>query len=340
MGIAPLERNGVNWKLLIVLCWSWTQTGWAADTNSTAPAEFAGPPTVIIAVGAAGETDFGTEFTKSAELWRKAGETAQAQPVLIGLTPTNAITDLAQLRQTLLQEPTNAPAELWLILIGHGTYDGKEARFNLRGPDLSATELAEWLKPFRRPTVVINCASSSGPFIQPLSAPNRVIVTATRSGSEENYARFGSFIAAAIADPQADLDKDDQTSLLEAFLLASRQVSEFYVAAGRLQTEHALLDDNGDRFGTSTDFFRGVQAIKKPTGGNTVDGSWAQQLHLVRSREELALPAPLRAQRDALEQALKALRRAKHNMAETEYYDRLERLLLSLAAIYSPVETR
>lgn len=325
----------MNWKLLIALCWSWTQTGWTVDTNSTATANFAGPPTVIIAVGAAGETDFGTEFAKSAELWRKAGETAHAQPVLIGLTPTNNVTDLTWLRQTLLQEPTNAPAELWLILIGHGTYDGKEARFNLRGPDLTATELAEWLKPFRRPTVVINCASASGPFIQPLSAPNRVIVTATRSGSEENYARFGPFIAAAIADPQADLDKDDQTSLLEAFLQASRQVSEFYAAAGRLQTEHALLDDNGDRLGTPADFFRGVQAIKKPTGGNTVDGSWAQQRHLVRSREELALPAPLREQRDALEQALNTLRRSKQNFSEPEYYQRLEQLLLQLAQIYT-----
>lgn len=328
-----MERIGVNWKLLIVLCLNWTQTGWSAGTNSTAP--LAEPPTIIIVVGAAGETDFGIEFAKAAELWRKAGETAQAQPVLIGLTPTNTSPDLAQLKQTLLLEPTNALSELWLILIGHGTFDGKEARFNLRGPDLTASELAEWLQPFRRPIIVINCASASGPFIQPLSAPNRVIVTATRSGSEENYARFGQYIATAIADPQADLDKDDQTSLLEAFLLASRQVSEFYAAAGRLQTEHALLDDNGDRLGTPADFFRGVQAIKKPTGGNTVDGSWAQQLHLVRSREELALPAPLRNQREALEQALNHLRAAKQNFNEPEYYERLERLLLQLAKIYT-----
>ena len=138
------------------------------------------------------------------------------------------------------------------MVIGHGTFDGKEAKFNLRGPDLSAADLAEWLKPFRRPVAVINCASASSPFINKLSATNRVIIAATRSGYEQNYARFGEYISSAVADPQADLDKDGQTSLLEAFLMASRRVAEFYNTEGRLATEHALLDDNGDGLGTPT----------------------------------------------------------------------------------------
>ena len=164
------------------------------------------------------------------------------------------------------------------MLIGHGTFDGKEAKFNLRGPDLSATELAAWLKPFRRPVIVINCASSSSPFLNQLSAPERIIVTATRSGYEDNFARFGKFMAEAIADPAADLDKDGQTSLLEAFLMASRRVKEFYEADGRLVTEHALLDDNGDGLGTPADFFRGVRAVKKPVEGGSVDGVRANQI--------------------------------------------------------------
>ena len=65
----------------------------------------------------------------------------------------------ALLRRALASEPTNAPAPLWLVLIGHGTFDGKEARFNLRGPDLTATELALWLQPIRRPMAVIDTSS-------------------------------------------------------------------------------------------------------------------------------------------------------------------------------------
>jgi len=292
-------------------------------------------PTVIVAVGAAGEEEFGKEFAQWAELWTQASAKAEAKPVAIGFGPTNSATDLTMLKQVLAREPTNSTAELWLVLIGHGTFDGKEAKFNLRGPDLSATELAEWLKPFQRPVVVINCASSSSPFLNKLSGPNRVIVTATKSGYEENFARFGKFIAETITDATADLDKDGQTSLLEAFLMASRRVAEFYEAAGRLATETALLDDNGDGLGTPADFFRGVRAVKKSAGGGSVDGLRAHQIHLVRSAQEQQMPAELRARRDELELALAKLRDAKATFAEDEYYRRLENLMTQLARLYA-----
>ena len=291
--------------------------------------------TVILAVGAAGEEDFGKEFRQWAEVWKKAGEPAVAKLVSVGLAPTNATSDLTFLKLAFAAEPTNSTAELWLVLIGHGTFDGKEAKFNLRGPDLSASELAEWLKPFHRPVVVINCASASGPFLNKLSAAGRVIVTATKSGAEENYARFGQFIATAIADPTADLDKDGQTSLLEAFLMASRRVAEYYESEGRLATEHALLDDNGDGLGTPADFFRGVRAVKKPASGGSVDGLRAHQIHLVRSAQEQQMPPELRARRDELELAIARLRESKPQLGEEEYYRQLEILMLELAALHS-----
>jgi hypothetical protein len=290
--------------------------------------------TVVVAVGAAGEEEFGKEFMKWAELWEKAGARAGAKYIAIGVGPTNEITDLSFLKQTLETEPKESSAELWLVLIGHGTFDGKEAKFNLRGPDMSATELAEWLKPFRRPIAVINSASSSSPFINKLSAPERVIVTATRSGYEQNYARFGQFIAEAIADPTADLDKDERTSLLEAFVMASRRVQEFYEAEGRLATEHALLEDNGDGLGTPADFFRGVRAVKKPAEGATVDGLRAHQLHLVRSEREQKMPPETRVRRDELELAVARLRDSKGKLGEDEYYRRLENLMTELAKLY------
>lgn len=291
--------------------------------------------TVIVAVGAAGEEEFGKDFAKSADLWEKASEQAGAKQVRIGFGPTNAASDLALLKDALAREPTNSMNELWLVMIGHGTYDGKEAKFNLRGPDLSATELADWLKPFRRPVIVINCASSSSPFLNKLSSPNRVIVTATRSGHEENFARFGKYVAQTITDLSADLDKDGQTSVLEAFIMASRRVGEFYEAEGRLATEHALLDDNGDGLGTPADFFRGVRAVKKPAGGGLVDGLRANQIHLIRSTEEQQLPPQLRERRDELERAIARLRETKGTLREDDYYQKLEQLMLELASLYA-----
>jgi hypothetical protein len=336
MGIAAVERNGLKVRFLIAVAWAWA---WVALGNGTDGTNATNQPTVLVAVGAAGEEEFGKEFANWAEVWRKASDQGGAKPVAVGLVPTNATTDLSVLKQALASEPTNSTAELWLVLIGHGTFDGKEAKFNLRGPDLSATELAEWLKPFRRPVIVINCASSSSPFLNQLSAPERIIVTATRSGYEDNFARFGKFMAEAIADPAADLDKDGQTSLLEAFLMASRRVKEFYEADGRLVTEHALLDDNGDGLGTPADFFRGVRAVKKPAEGGSVDGVRANQIQLVRSPQEQQMSPEVRARRDELELAVMRLRDAKATFGEDQYYQRLENLMLELAKVYSTGST-
>jgi hypothetical protein len=143
-------------------------------------------------------------------------------------------------------------------------------------------------------------------------------------------------MAESVADAAADLDKDGQTSVLEAFIMASRRTSEFYEAEGRLVTEHALVDDNGDALGTSVDFFRGVRAVKKPAGGGMVDGLRAHQVHLVRSREEQQLSPQLRARRDDLELAIARLREAKSTLREDEYYQKLERLMLELARLYGP----
>jgi hypothetical protein len=132
---------------------------------------------------------------------------------------------------------------------------------------VSDKELADWLRPCNRPLAVIDCASASAPFLNKLSAPGRVVVTATRTGGEVHYARFGDYLSAAIADPAADLDKDGQTSLLEAFLAASHQTAEFYKQAGRLATEHALLEDNGDALGTPADWFQGTRAVRAAKAG-------------------------------------------------------------------------
>ncbi len=291
---------------------------------------------VIVAVGAGGEQEYEDEFRQSAQLWQTAASKGEAKVSMVGLEEESSTNDLARLKTAIAQAPKSGPGELWLVLIGHGTFDGQEAKFNLRGPDLAAKELAEWLKPFQRPLAIINCASASGPFLNLLSGTNRVVVTSTKSGYEQNYARFGKYFSQALLDPEADLDKDGQVSLLEAFLSASRHVAEFYETNNRLATEHALIDDNGDGLGTPADWFSGLRPVKKAEGGASPDGWRAHQFYLVRSPEEQARNAAWRAHRDALELAILQLRESKDTLGEDDYYTRLETLLVELARLYAP----
>lgn len=296
-------------------------------------------PTVIVVVGAAGDNDYEPNFATQAAQWEKVCQLANCQRITIGLESDAAATPKTahdRLQETLAAEAKESKGELWVVLIGHGTFDGKEAKFNLRGPDLSGSELAGWLKPFQRPLAVIDTASASAPFLAKLSASNRVIVTSTRSGNEHNFARFGQFLAEAMTDPKSDLDQDGQTSLLEAFLTAANRVAEFYKTEGRLATEHALIDDNGDGLGTPSDWFRGTRAVKKAGSGAAPDGARARQFHLVRSEAEQKLTPEQRARRDDLELAIEDLRERKTKLGDEEYYRRLEILLLDLAKVYAP----
>ena len=290
--------------------------------------------TVIVVVGAAGSPEYGAQFVKCAQLWEQACSKGGAKFASIGLSEVNNPDDRITLQRTLAAEIQQTGAALWLVLVGHGTFDGRTARFNLRGPDVSANDLAEWLKPVQRPLIIINSASSSAPFLNKLSGPGRVLITATKSGYEQNYARFGEYFAGAITEPKADLDKDGQTSLLEAFLTASNHVNEFYLAAGRMVTEHALLDDNGDGLGTRADWFRGIRPVQKAEDGAALDGYHAHQFHLVLSEAENKMPPQLRAKRDKLELEVMALRDSKDKFSEEEYFSRLEKMLYDIAQIY------
>ncbi|UCD00218.1 MAG: hypothetical protein JSW66_10115 [Phycisphaerales bacterium] len=296
-------------------------------------------PTVIVVVGAAGTPEFGAQFAQWAGLWKEACERGGAQFAAIGLEETGGSDDRALLRQMLAGQSRQGAAALWLVFLGHGTFDGRTAKFNLRGPDVSADDLAEWLRSFSRDLVIINAASSSAPFLNTLPGPNRVVITATKSGFEQNYARFGGYLAKAIAESQADLDKDGQTSLLEAFLTASARVEEFYSGAGRLATEHSLLDDNGDGLGTRADWFRGIRPVQEAADGASLDGYRAHQFHLVRSEAENRMPPQLRRERDRLELDVVKLRDMREDLSDAEYFPRLEKLLCEIAQIYERTDT-
>jgi hypothetical protein len=293
---------------------------------------------VLVVVGAAGAPEYATQFAAWAKLWEQACAQSNATFLAVGLDESGASSDRSRVQELLAGQLGETAGALWLVLIGHGTFDGRTPKFNLRGPDLSAGDLAEWLQPLHRPVALIDASSSSAPFLKELSGADRIIVTATKSGFEQNYARFGQYFAEAIIDPKADLDKDGQTSLLEAFLSASHATGQFYAAAGRLATEHALLDDNGDTLGTPAEWFRGIRPVQRARDGAALDGYRAHQLHLLPSPTEAALPPEVRVRRDQLELQVMNLRDARAKLSDGEYFSQLEPLLRAIAQIYEQVD--
>ncbi|MGC3967388.1 MAG: hypothetical protein QM775_08470 [Pirellulales bacterium] len=294
--------------------------------------------TLLVVVGAAGDEEYGKIFADEAEQWRKTAASGDVRLTLIGAAgesepAASGSADKDRLLKAIAEEAKTGDSPLWLVFIGHGTFDGRTAAFNLRGPDLTSDALQQALKDVRRPTIVVDTTAASAPFLTALSAPGRVIITATKSGQERNYARFGRYFAKRIGDPAADLDKDEQTSLFEAFLAASRDTAEFYKSEGRIATEHPLLDDDGDGRGVRGDFFQRGKLVKRPSGETAVDGERARRLHLSPAAADRALTAAQLAERDRLEDELAALRARKAELSAQDYLTKLERVLVAIARI-------
>ena len=290
-------------------------------------------PTAIVLTGAPGSDKYGRLFAKWTGQWKQAATRGGADFHQIDKPEEDTTKKAAQKLITALASEAKSP--LWLVLIGHGTFDGKKAKFNLHGPDLEAGELAKWLKGSQRPIAIINCTSSSAPFLQALNRKGRVVITATRSGFEQNFSHLGGHLASAIGNLEADFDKDGQTSLLEAWLAASRHTADFYKNENRLATEHSILDDNGDGKGTSSDWYRGLRVTKKSEEpGLLPDGLRAHQFHLIPSKDERVLTPAQRTERNRLEIEYAQLCAHKETLEGEKYYQQLEQILRKLGRIY------
>lgn len=279
---------------------------------------------VVIVNGAGGEAVYAKQFEEwtsqlSAVLSDRFGFDKKQVTVLKGATSDDVQRAFATLKTQL-----DANNVLFVFLIGHGSFDGKESKFNLVGRDLSAADYNGLLSalPTRR-VVVFNMSSASGEFIKSLAAKGRIIVTATKSGQETNATRFAGFLISALNATDADTDQDGHTSVLEAFVYANRLTADFYKQAGRLATEHAVFDDNGD----------GVGHEKLEAG----DGLLARATYLDSlSVDEAAASVAtgrLVKERARLEGEIEQLIARKGSMAEAEYEATLERLFIELAKI-------
>jgi hypothetical protein len=279
---------------------------------------------VIVITGVAGSPEYAARFQKWAARILDASAKLGVLPANLTYVSGNPDQDAVRkpersTREAVSQALASAAArakpddEVFVILIGHGSYDGRVAAFNLPGPDLSAGDYATLLSRFGQTRVVfVNTASSSGGFLEPLAGPGRTVVTATRTGGERNDTRFPEFFVEAIEGTAADTDRNGRVSIAEAFEFARTKVATSYEQSGHIPTEHPALDDSAD-------------------------GKLAEMQFLAppRSRSaEMASASPaLRAlvtERDALEQKIAGLRLRKDAMPAAEYEEQLETLLIDL----------
>jgi hypothetical protein len=289
---------------------------------------------LAIIVGLAGEPEHAELFQRWATTLVEAAGKVGVEPQNIVYLADKVEVDPKRITgRSTKEEVTKAFATLaaapeddvvFIVLIGHGTFDGKVAKFNLPGPDMTPADFDPLLKRLTsRHVVFVNTASASGPFMETLAAPGRTIVTATRSGGERFATLFGGYFVDALAGIDADADKNRRVTVLEAFSWAKREVNTAYEREGIMRTENALLNDSGGE---------GVDD-PSPTGKQ---GKTAAVVALgsVAANDPLPEDPKIRAlyqERRDLERRVEALKLMKDAMPPDRYTSELEKLATELA---------
>lgn len=268
---------------------------------------------VLIVEGLGGEPLYARQFDSQVHALAavsRALDGNDAVRVLAGEAATRAhiLAQFSQLRAQLGRRD-----ELIVYLVGHGSFDGREYKFNVPGPDLSDADLRQALQGIRaQRQLLIVTGSASGALLPSLGAAHRVLLTATRNGEERNATRFGAALVAALQSAEADTDKDGQISAQEAFAYAQRTVQDGYRRDGLLASEHAVLQ--GDAPG---EFMLASLASSAATRG---------------------VPAEQLRRRAALNARIKTLEARKSALAPADYQRQLQALLLQLASLQQQID--
>jgi hypothetical protein len=279
----------------------------------------------VTVAGLGGEPDYEQRFTAAAKDLDKVFKGVDGAAHVYTLSGAHATA--AQFKDTLGTVAREAKVEddFVLILIGHGSFDGVEYKFNLVGPDVTGGEIAEMCNriPSRR-QLVVNTTSASGGAIQALERPGRAVIAATKSGTEKNATVFARYWVEALQDPAADADKSDSISAMEAFIYATTKTTAFYDSQKRLATEHAVFDDVG----------RGEPVRAFGSGQGAMMSNFTL-LRLGASQQAANDPTKraLLAQKEELEQKIDILKYQKAAMDPVDYKKQLTAALLELAKV-------
>ncbi len=285
----------------------------------------------VTVAGLGGEPDYEQRFTQTAKDLDRTFRVSAGAHVY---TLRGAQATKAKLSSTLAEIERQARPEddLVVTLIGHGSFDGVEYKFNLVGPDVSAGELATMLDrvPARR-QLVVDTTSASGGAVAALERPGRAVIAATKSGTEKNATVFARYWAEALDDPGADVDKSDSISAMEALTYADKKTATFYESQKRLATEHAVFEDTGHG-----------EAVKVSAAQGR-EGALLASFTVVRiGAAQAAMNDPakreLMAKKEELEQKIDALKYQKAAMEPGDYKKQLTDALLQLAKVQGELE--
>ena len=286
----------------------------------------------VTITGLGGEPDYEQRFTATANDLERILKTSGGDVQVVTLTGASATR--AHVEETLGSVAREAKTEddFVLVLIGHGSYDGSEYKFNLPGPDVSARELAALCDkiPAKR-QLIVNTTSASGGSIAALAKPGRAVIAATKTGTEKNATVFARYWVEALRDPTADTNKNDAISALEAFQYATNKTAAFYDSQKRLATEHAVFDDTGKN--------DPVRAPSTESG----EGLFISNFTLVRfgdAQKAFSDPAKrdLLAKKEELEQKIDSLKYQRAAMAEDDYKQQLTAALVELAHVQQELD--
>ncbi|HVL69924.1 MAG TPA: hypothetical protein VM364_21880 [Vicinamibacterales bacterium] len=306
---------------------------WGGSAQVAAQQRFA-----LLVSGASGGEEYATRFAAWIDafgrtLTERLRFEARNVTVLSDVEATEQTATAANVRRAIaaVRQRMRRDDLLFVLLVGHGTFDGTEAKYNLVGPDLEASEWAALLQTLPGRVVLVNGTSGSFPFIERLAGPRRIVITATDSEAQRFDTVFPEYFVKAFEDDAADLDKNQRISIWEAFAYASAGVRRHYQQRGLLPTERSLLDDNGDGAG-------------KGAAERGDDGAHASRTYL---DEELPGAAPTDEellkllQRKALVEAeLEELKIRKAFLPAGEYAKEFERIIIDLARVSRDIRQR
>jgi hypothetical protein len=292
----------------------------------------------LIVSGATGGPNYAQQYSRWTQAFSQTlVEQMKFEPSRVIMLSETAdegkVATAANLRQVLatLRQQMRAGDLLVTVLIGHGTFDGVDAKFNLVGPDMESAEWASLLRGIPGRIVVVNTAPASFPYIERLSGPRRIVVSATDSVAQRFDTVFPEYFVSAFRDEAADIDKNGRISIWEAFASASGGVRRYYQQRGQLTTERSLLDDNGDGIG-------------REAAAQGDDGALASRTYL----DATAAGTPptddvlveLLQRRASLNAEVEELQIKKAFMAPDEYAREFERVMVALARVARDIRAR
>lgn len=285
---------------------------------------------VVTVAGLGGEPDYEQRFAQQAaqiETLLKNGDTVVK--TFSGPAATRQAVSAALAQVAAEAKPDDAFA---LILIGHGTFDGSEYKFNLPGPDFTASEMGAALDKIRAGRqLVVNTTSASGASLPSFQHPKRAVIAATKSGTEKNAPVFARYFVEALRDPAADSDKNEAITALEAYRYADQKTAAYYETQKRLATEHPMIEDTG--------VGDGVRAPSPDNGKGQAAGRFAL-VKLGAAQKAAATPEKraLLAKKEQVEISIDKLKYQKAAMPQEEYKRTMQTLLLELARLQEEID--